>query len=70
MFTPSPGTDALIHAAKIFIQQNPELTALLIFLILVLDTLYVYRMLKRIWKKPSCSSANTQFSKDKHGKSD
>jgi len=45
---------SLIHTAKIFIQENPVLTALLIFAILVLDTIYVYRTLRRFLKKPSC----------------
>jgi len=70
MFNPSLESAAVIHTATILIQQNPELAALLIILILILDTLYVYRMLKRVWKKPTNTPANTHCSKNKHRKTD
>ncbi len=34
-------SSSLIHTVKIFIPNNPGLTALLIFIILVIDTCYV-----------------------------
>lgn len=44
-------SSSLMHTVKISIQKNPGLTALLIFIILVIDTCYVYRTLKWFWGK-------------------
>ena len=47
---------AMIQTITALIRENPALTAILVFLVLVLDTLYVYRTLKRHWKKHSRKS--------------
>jgi hypothetical protein len=55
---------SVIRSVKFFIQENPELAALLVFLIIVLDTLYVYRIFKKVWRKSSRRSDNTPASKN------
>jgi hypothetical protein len=67
---PLPKSDTLIQTAIIFIQHNPILTALLVFLILVLDTLYIYRMWKRAVRKHPRTPAGMQPSKKKENPAD
>jgi hypothetical protein len=57
---------SIISSVKFFVRENPELTALVIILILVLDALYVYRMFKKVWRKSSRKSDNTLHSENSH----
>jgi len=59
----------LVQTVKIFIRENPELTLLLVFIVLVLDALYVYRMFKKVWKKSSYRPLSVQPSDNKPAKS-
>ena len=60
----------MIHTVKIFIRENPELAVLLIFLILILDALYVYRMFKKVWKKSSYRPLSMRPSKNNPAESE
>jgi hypothetical protein len=62
---PSLGNTAVINTIKTFMQEYPEITALLIFAIMVIDTLYVYRTVKKAWKKSSRNPASAQSSHSK-----
>jgi hypothetical protein len=46
----------MIQTIISLIRENPTLSAVLLFLILVLDTLYVYRTLKKNWRRSSGKS--------------
>jgi hypothetical protein len=62
---PSLEYTAVINTIKTFIQEYPGIAALLIFAILVIDTLYVYRVVKKAWKKSSRNPASAQSSHNK-----
>ena len=66
MNNPSLDAASIIRSVKFFVQENPGLAALVIFLILVIDTLYVYRMFKKVWRKPGRKSANTPAPENSH----
>jgi hypothetical protein len=62
---PSLEYTAVFNTIKTFIQEYPGIAALLIFAILVIDTLYVYRVVKKAWKKSSRNPAGAQSSHNK-----
>jgi len=50
----------MLQTLMTFIRENPALTALLVFIVFAVDTFYVYRTLKRAWRKSSLKSAGRQ----------
>jgi hypothetical protein len=56
----------LISAVTAFIKDHPGLTALIVFIVLAIDTLYIYRTWKRFRKRPHSTVQATGSSKHHH----
>jgi len=48
----------LLQTIITFIKDHPALAALLAFVVLVIDSLYIYRTLKRVWKRSTCNPSS------------